>query len=123
MRRLGAYRRLLIGLAGASLLLTIGFLAIAPAYRFDYPKLGCGSPALWYLNGRPGGSHFSDKIEPFSSDPTSLGFTAPACQNLVDQRLTWAAMSGTATVGLLLTCAAITRRSRSYRVWFTPLAA
>ena len=121
VRRVGAYRRLLIGLAGVSLLLTIAFLAIAPTNRFDYPPLPCGSPAVWYVNGQPRGV---DTVAPFKSAHSDQGLIHPQyCRDLVNQRLTWAAMSGTASIGLLLTSATITRRSRSSRVWFTPLAA
>lgn len=117
MRRVVAYRSLFTGLAGVTLLLTITFLAVAPAYRFNYPPLGCGAPAMWHFNENPGGFG----ITGLGRQGGHAVLQQPTCQELVDQRLEWAAIAGTATVGLLLTSATITRRPRSSRVRFTGL--
>ena len=108
-----AFATALHGVGAACLLLTIAFLAVAPANRFDYPKLECGTPALWYLNGQTSGSGLVDKVAPLPA-PVPLAPTAgtpPTCHEIVDARLRLAGESATATIALFAASSMVSRRS------------
>lgn len=111
MRIRSAFAKLLVGLAAASLLMTIAFLAVAPANPFNYPTLGCGAPAAWYFNGRP--DPMGNRVVAFGPTGTSAATTLPpTCQDLVDARLHAAGVTGGITVALLAASALIGSRQR-----------
>lgn len=110
MRIRSAFAKLLVGLAAASLLMTIAFLAVAPAHPFNYPPLGCGAPGAWYFNGRPGGN--GNFISFIGTGPSAATALPPTCQDLVDARLHAAGVTGGITVALLAASALIGRRQR-----------
>ena len=111
MRMRSVFAKLLVGLAAASLLMTIAFLAVAPAHPFNYPPMGCGAPGAWYFNGRP--DPLGNRVMPLGpTGPTPATALPPTCQDIVDARLHAAGVTGGITVALLATSPLIGRRRR-----------
>ena len=103
-----AVAKLLIGLATASLLMTVAFLVVAPAKPFNYPAYGCGAPALWYFNGRPDPGR---PVNPFQTGPRP-GPQPPTCQDRIDARLRDAGIAGTITFAMFAGSVLIRGRNR-----------